>query len=79
MHRGTPEKLGDLDIIIYSSVYHPVRMWDVGDLGQVTMETRPAAIEKPAHMCAMCTGPFLLFNSGYEARLAATCVQVLWL
>ena len=36
---GLQKKLGDLDIHI-----------TVRDLGQVTMEMRPVAMEKPAHM-----------------------------
>ena len=42
----------------------------VGNLGQITMETRPAAMEKPVHAHAMCTRSFLLHNSkGLGTRL----------
>lgn len=50
-----------------------------GTLGQATMGTRPAAMEKPAHACAMCTRPFFLFGSKgmgiYEANVLYTYIN----
>ena len=40
-----------LDIIVCNYTY-------TGALGQVTMETQPTAMEKLAHVCAMCNRPF---------------------
>ena len=52
---GTPEKLGDLDIIVYLSFHDPCICTYTGDFGQVTMDVQLTAMEKPAHARARCT------------------------
>ena len=62
---GRPQKkLGELDIIVYLSAYHPYNCtpW-TGHYGNATV-----AMEKPAHARAMCTRPFLS-SKGLGMRL----------
>ena len=65
---GGPDK--NPDIIVSLSVYHLYNSTYTGDLGQVTMDTLPAAMEKLEHVHAMCTRPLLLLSSkGLGTRL----------
>ena len=68
IRRGTPENLGNLDIIVNLSIYHPYNWMYAGDFGQVTLETRQVAMEKPAHAQTMCTR---LLNSKGRGRASA--------
>ena len=63
-------------VFVYSSICHPYNCMYTGNLGQVTMETRPAAMEKPAHTRTLCIMPFLLLNlKGLDARLEGALIM----